>query len=274
MTKRIVPFLNLLILISTLFSQNSVPSYLPLSVGAYWSRKAINDGKKSHYYYRPQRFDYLKMETSGSQTIQIRAFVTQKFSSLDIYLNIADSEKKYTLNFSHHEKNIYYTEPINITIPSDIDYFSLKTRHPHAYFRHYKVQQEQKQQKVFTLKPNIYRQSLLLQSTNSHSEYFSADQEYFLQYLTLYEGDIHFYLRSIMGIKEETTVGVYVNDKLRQTIVIPSKISAEYQLPNNQVSIGCRVDLPLLQPDDVIKLIPQSSNEIICRMFLTTKDFY
>ena len=121
------------------------------------------------------------------------------------------------------------------------------------------------------MRPTHYGQTFQLQSATSASEYFSGTNEQPIIYQATQAGDVHFFLRSLAHQRKETVVEVYVNNVLRQTIEISDRISSDYFIEGQRVSIGRRVELFNLKPDDVIKIITPETDEIICRMFITTQ---
>ncbi|MCL1827010.1 MAG: hypothetical protein FWG20_03115 [Candidatus Cloacimonetes bacterium] len=250
-------------------------SYVPLEVGEHWSRRSVSEeGSNSRIYYRPKRFSYMEMQTDGTQTIQLRAFSTQKTNTIEVKIKIGNDEKRYTLDVLPESKNLYFTEPIDITIPAETQSISLYTRNPNAFFRHYEVKTRFMQPKVYTLQPTSFSDVHKLKSGDSSSEYHSATQKTHLVYKITEDGTVHFYLRSIRTNKKEVLVDLFINDSLHETIIIRNSTSNDYSLGDLQVSTGRRIENIHLKKDDVLTLVPQSDNEVICRMFLTSKEFY
>jgi len=258
----------------SVYSQSKT-TYTPLNVGEHWSRKTVAEGNNTNrIYYKPKRFSYMILDTESAQTIQIRAISTHKVKTIEIKIKIDNEIKTYTLKVNEDNKNIFFTEPINIALPSDTKTISIYTRNPHVFFRHYKVNTRFLEPKVYTMKPINFKNIYMLNSNNSKSEYHSAISETDLVYTIEEDGDIHFFIRSIRTNRHEVPVEIYVNDNLFDTIYIKNSTSSDYTVEEMQVSTGRRINVPNQKKGNKLMIRPKTTDEIICRMFLSTKDLY
>ncbi len=257
-----------------LFAQTRT-SYIPLEVGKYWTKRVVTEDDNNHtrkrYFYRPIRFESLELICADTNVIQIRAMLTSNSKSLDFSLIIDGNETKYSQNISHSDNNFFYIEPVNIKIPKNVNSIYVKTRNPNAYFRHYEVKNIILKPITSLIEPFTYNNKYILKSPDSSSEYFSSSSNKLLTYEILEDGDIYFFVRTIVTNTSGATIDIFKNNEINQTIVLSNSQSKDYRLANNKVTIGRRIEIKNLKKGDTLTIAPKTNHEVIVRMFLTTQ---
>lgn len=250
-------------------------TYSPLKVGEHWSRRVVTEENNSRrFYYRPVRFEYLEMNTENVKNLQIRSMLTKEAKELVIFVKINNTEKKHTLKINKSDNRYFYTENLNLEIPTGTNSIFIKTRNPDAYFRHYRITKKTMKPKVYSLTPQSYHKKYILKSKTSNSEYYSANESKVLTYKADADGSVYFFVRSIRKERTGATVDIFVNSNLNQTVILPNKTSKDYSLDNEKVSTGTRIEIKDLKKGDTITITPKTNHEIISRLFITTNELF
>lgn len=270
-----IPLLLIIILSQMCLYSQTRTTFTPLSVGEHWSRRGVReDGDRSRWYYRPDRFEYMQMETDGSTELQIRGVLTQKATSVDITLRINNAEQRHTLGVLRNDDNFYYIEPLNLTLPPRTQYIYIRTRNPHAYFRAYRTNHRQMRPRLINMTPIAHWQSHYLTSPATNSLYYSGNSEHPLIYRADTDGSIHFFIRAIRDGRKAVTVDIYKNDTLIQTSILPNRTSSDYMIGDKRVTTGMRIELLDIKRGDRVKILSRTEHEIITRFFLTTREVF
>ena len=264
----------LLLSITKIFPQNET-AMTPLTVGEHWTKRVVTEENNAkRFYYRPHRFEYMEMQTQNLSEIQLRAVLTQKATQIEIFIKIGQTEQKHTIPVNRNDDYFYYAEPITINIPTTTETIHIRTRNPHAYFRHYTQRQRTLKPKNIRMIPETYFQRHILSSQRTNSEYFSANDENTIKYIADTDGDIYFFARSIREGRQTATIDIIVNNSLRQTTILPNKTSTDYKIGDARVSTGMRIEIKDIKRGDIIEIVPKTWHEIVTRMFITTKEVF
>jgi hypothetical protein len=266
--------LFLVLILASSLSARIHTTYRPLDVGEHWSRRAVNEEGTPRFYFRPDRFEFMQMDTRDVTELQIRGVTTERATSVDAIIRIGNTDTRHTFNIVRNDDTYFYMQPLILRIPAHIDSISIYTRNPFSYFRHYNVRHRQMRPRLILMEPIAYWNRHILTSEETTSEYFSGNSENRLTYRAEVDGDIHFFIRSIREGRRGVTVDILKNDVLLQTTVLPSLTSREYSIGETRVTTGLRVELTDISAGDTITIRPRTEHEIITRFFLTTKQLF
>jgi len=241
----------------------------PLPVGEHWSRRIVTENGHKRFYYRPDRFEYMEIQTTGTNELQLNGILTQPATNLDVTVRINSTTQKHTLQIARHDDKYYYTQPLKIQLDTNTESVWIYTRNPWAYFRGYSVTTTQRKPKTVLQRPLTFWNTHQLQSLDSTSEYFSGNSEHILSYKAETDGNIHFFIRAIRDGRKAVTIDILKNGELLQTNVLPNKTSKDYKIGDIRVTTGMRIELANIKAGDTISIVPKTEHEIITRFYLT-----
>jgi len=250
-------------------------SYTPQNVGEHWSRRVVEgEDEVRRMFYRPRRFDWMEMDVTGAQSIQLRGFLVHRGTDLDITIRVGNVETRHNLQVQHVDDRFFWLEIIELDIPEGVTSIYIRTRNPHAFFRHFRVNRRQMRPRLLVLEAESYWERYILYSAETESEYFGAYTRHAVTYRADVDGDVHFFVRSLREDRTGATIEILVNNQLHQTTVLPNRTSRDFWTGNVGVSTGTRIEIPGLSAGDTITIIPRTEHIIITRMFLTTKELF
>ena len=255
---------------------DATATYTPLSVGEHWSRRVVEDDDGvRRLFYRPKRFDWMEMDVTGLRSVQLRGFLAHRANDIEIGVRINGVETRHTLRVHHIDDSFFWLESLDINIPEGVNSIYIRTRNPHAFFRHFRiVNRRQMRPKVYVLDAEDYWRRYTLNSERTESEYFGGYTRHGVTYRADADGSVHFFVRSLREDGSGATVEILVNSQLHQTTVLPNRTSRDFWVSDTGVSPGVRVEIPNLNAGDTITIVPRTEHVIITRMFLTTRELF
>jgi len=272
--KNIVLLLLLLMCSTAIIQAKSIVKWKSIPVVKFWSRRAVQfDTKSKIFFYRPNRFEKMMIDVSAYQEIQLKVISKEKNEMVKFSVNINGNNQEYNLKKMKNNEHYYFYEPLTLQIPKDCKNFSVYTRNPNLYFRAFgkEVKIIKSIPASLVMKAEQYKRIVTLISSKTRSEYYVADASKSLKMSAKYNGTASVFLRFLpLANKSRCKVEIYVNQKLMNVQEYPHKLSGEYRVNDQKVSVGKKVNIPNLKKNDQIEIRVVSAHEILVRSILKT----
>ncbi|MDX9869582.1 MAG: hypothetical protein RBS92_02560, partial [Candidatus Cloacimonadales bacterium] len=121
------------------------------------------------------------------------------------------------------------------------------------------------------LKGEAYKRIVTLLSSKTRSEYYIADSSTPVAFTAKYDGNLTTYIRFLPLVKKtKCKIDIYVNKVLVDSLELNQKISGEYSVNEQKVSIGKKVTTSNIKKNDKIEFRVSSTHEVLIRSILKT----
>ena len=273
-TKNILILIAVMICSLGILNAKTLIKWKALPVTKYWSRRAVQfDSKSKIFFYRPLRFEKMNVDVSSYKEIQVKVISKAKNETVNFSVSINGKSQEHSVKMKKNDLNYYFFEPLTLTLPQDCKEITIYTRNPNAYFRVFgkNVKVIKTIPASLVMKADSYKRIVNLISSKTRHEYYVADSSKPLKMTAKYNGKMSAFVRFLpLANKAKCKIDVYVNQKLINSIEYNHKISGEYKVNDQKVSVGKKIEINNLNKNDQIEIRVTSDHEVLVHPILKT----
>ncbi|MFA7598480.1 MAG: hypothetical protein WCX83_03760, partial [Candidatus Cloacimonas sp.] len=223
------------------------------------TKRLVSVDDNRWYFYRSESKQELEMEVEGG-VVLIKAVVREEVSKLNYTVKIGNAYKTFTVENKGQSGDFTLMDDVYLNLSPGIHKLSITSDNRLAYFKAFREKEDwERPVENKEITPEKYSQIYTLESENTQSRYYAATMDQPLEFKAIGPNEVTGFYRGIISGKS-ASFEIFVNDRKVETKTAPNRKTGSYYLlenPEENISIGRKIDLQIPQGEHQIKLVPK-----------------
>lgn len=224
------------------------------------------------FFYRSEPDEELTLKTEEGK-IMIKTAVRQNVDEITYQVRIGNVFRNFTAKRLKTSGDFSVMEDVYLNLGPGVHKINISTPNRLAYFKVFREEEVwavPTERRAFT--PERYQRNYTLMSEDTESPYYSATNSAPVTFNALGPNEVLGFARYfINNADEEGVFDIVVNNRVIETVTIPSRRTGSYWLeenPDQELSIGRRFEFDLPAGEHRVQLIPRSEDTFIFRTIM------